>query len=203
MSQLVDRHIKREQERSMQQFLQAMTAYHAAKVEDRGSKPEPAPVIEPYRHTQLQPASYDVRLGREVRTEHGVVYNLADEAFKDCPIEMGPGHFMLGHTEEYFRIPAHLCARVEGKSSTGRRGLAVHVTAGFIDPGFQGQITLELVNHSQVHTFNLVPGMLIAQVTFHRLTDQPERIYGDPALGSHYQFQTGATPAALTEPESS
>jgi len=149
-------------------------------------------MIRPWCPNQLQPASYDVRLGREVRTENGLTFDM-DGTLKQYALP--PGGFVLGHTEEYFRLPAHLCARVDGKSSVGRRGLAVHVTAGFIDPGFNGQITLELKNHSQVHCFILVPGMMIAQVTFHRLTDVPERLYGDERLGSHYQNQTGATPA--------
>lgn len=190
MSQLVDRSIRREQERTMPPAF----TYSA----DSGGWPEiisvkPAPMIQPWNPDQLQPASYDVRLGREVRTEFGISYDISGDTFR-----MAPGQFMLGHTEEHFRIPAHLCARVDGKSSVGRRGLAVHVTAGFIDPGFQGQITLELVNHSNVKDFHLVPGMLIAQVTFHRLTDRPERLYGDPALGSHYQNQTGATAAVVS-----
>lgn len=185
MSQLVDRHIRREQEKSLLPF----TAEAGVQFEDRA-------MIYPWRHDQLQPASYDVRLGARVRTEYGVEYDLSQEHWQEAGWKMSPGQLLLGHTEEHFRIPAHLAARVEGKSSVGRRGLAVHVTAGFIDPGFNGQITLELVNHSQVKGFTLRPGLLIAQVTFHRLTDMPERLYGDPALGSHYQGQTGPTPAA-------
>jgi dCTP deaminase len=195
MSQLVDRSIRREQERSLEPFMQL------SRVELKEAKAEDYAMVAPWRHTQLQPASYDVRLGREVRNEYGVVFNLEDDAYREHPLSIAPGQFMLGHTEEYFRIPAHLCARVDGKSSIGRRGLAVHVTAGFIDPGFQGQITLELVNHSGCHAFVLRPGTLIAQVTFHRLTDRPERLYGDAALGSHYQGQTGATPAAAPDTE--
>lgn len=194
MSQLVDRSIRREQELSMEPFLRA-SATGKWEGED---KPMPTPLVQPWRIGQLQPASYDVRLGRELRTENGMVLDL-DEEWTGGKFRMAPGRFLLGHTEEYFRIPPHLCARVDGKSTIGRRGLAVHVTAGFIDPGFNGQITLELKNHSQVNDFMLEPGLLIAQVTFHRLTDVPERPYGHPNLGSHYQGQTGAT-AAVVEP---
>lgn len=184
MSQLVDRSIRREQERSLIPFLALRAAGKpfVTKVCDYA-------MVNPWRQAQVQPASYDVRLGRELRSESGLVYAI------EGSFNLPPGQFMLGHTEEYFRIPAHLCARVDGKSSVGRRGLAVHVTAGFIDPGFNGQITLELKNHSRSNGFLLTPGMLIAQVTFHRLTDVPERLYGDPKLGSHYQGQTGATAA--------
>lgn len=194
MSQLVDRSIRREQERSVEPFLKAATE-GALRRDTNEPKPVPHPMIQPWSHNQLQPASYDVRLGRELRTEHGVAFQLGTEPGEMLDWVMSPGQFLLGHTEEYFRIPTHLCARVDGKSSVGRLGLAVHVTAGFIDPGFQGQITLELKCHNQMKGFVLRPGMLIAQVTFHRLTDAPERLYGDPALGSHYQNQVGATPA--------
>jgi dCTP deaminase len=105
---------------------------------------------------------------------------------------------VLGCTMEYIRLPSTLAARIEGKSSVGRMGLAIHVTAGFVDPGFYGQLTLELVNHSGRPVF-LKPGMRIAQMSFHTLSQLPRRVYGDPALGSHYQGQVGPTPSYLEE----
>jgi dCTP deaminase len=105
-----------------------------------------------------------------------------------------PDAFLLGCTAETVKLPADLAARIEGKSTLGRRGVAVHVTAGFVDPGFQGQLTLELKNLSRTKVF-LYPGMLIAQMSVYRLTSPAVRLYGEATLGSHYQGQTGPTPA--------
>jgi dCTP deaminase len=162
-------------------------------------------MIMPYDVAQLQPASYDLRLGRQLRNEHGLAWTMRmDNGFDDewpalgRPLyeDMEPGRFVLGHTLEYIRMPAHLCGRVEGKSSIGRQGLAVHVTAGFIDPGFEGQITLELKYQGTMRHMKVWPGMLIAQITFHVLAARPQRLYGDPRVHSHYQHQLGATPPA-------
>ncbi len=188
MSQLVDHQIRREQERSMEPYIRLP-------VPSKGADPADYAMINPFYPQQVKTASYDVRLGGEFRTEQDQVYQ---HAVDGNPYRLATGAFVLGHTLEYVRIPAHMCARVEGKSSTGRRGLGVHVTAGFIDPGFEGQITLELVNHSRFHIFDLQPGMLIAQLTFHYLSHRPEHLYGSPSANSHYQGQTGATPAATT-----
>ena len=141
-------------------------------------------VIDPYDPTALQPASLDMRLG-----EGFSVPGTGSEGRLWLPT----GRLVLGHTLEYVKIPDDLAARVEGKSTWGRRGLQVHLTAGFIDPGFQGQITLELLNVSG-HTLFLKPGSPIAQLSFHRLTSSARRPYGSPELGSHYQDQRGATP---------
>jgi dCTP deaminase len=155
-------------------------------------------LIEPFNESQLQPASYDLRLGGQVRTESGMAYDLVreDAEFKQfSPEDMEPGRFLLAHTLETIHVPPHLCARVEGKSTWARMGLQVH-SAGFVDPGFRGQLTLELVHHGNLRHFKLQRGMLIAQISFHVLAARPERLYGDPGVGSHYQNQVGATPAA-------
>lgn len=179
MSQLVDHQIQHQQELSLRPFIM-----------QRGvNMVKPQPMIGPWRHDQLQPASYDLRLGSQLRNE----WNAAWEFSEAAPHELWPGEFILAHTEEYIRMPAHLCGRVEGKSSIGRQGLAIHVTAGFVDPGFEGQITLELKYQATVKKMLLVPGMLIGQITFHSMAHTPRRLYGSPGLGSHYQGQLGAT----------
>ena len=155
-------------------------------------------MVEPFKEEQLQPASYDLRLGGEVRTENGLAYQLWEDGrphqSRSWAEDMEPGRFLLGHTLETIHVPPHLCARVEGKSTWARMGLQVH-SAGFIDPGFKGQLTLELVNHSQIKHFKLRRGMLICQISFHVLAARPERLYGEVGLGSHYHNQVGATPA--------
>lgn len=140
----------------------------------------------------IQPASIDLHLGDQIRWTY---------LPKPRPIVgrfgLGPGMFVLGHTAETVTVPAHLVAQLNGKSSLGRLGLAIHITAGFIDPGFHGQITLELHNCSSQAIW-LTPGMPIGQLVLMRLTAPAERPYGSPGLGSHYQGQTGATPSAVT-----
>lgn len=186
MSQLVDHQIQEQQEASLRPF-----------ITQRGVKlAKPEPMIGPWRHEQLQPASYDLRLGRQLRNESGLAWTMRSGTDSDAVPhleDLEPGRFVLGHTEEFIIMPPHLCGRVEGKSSVGRRGLAVHVTAGFIDPGFRGQITLELKYQGTLKHMKVYPGMLIAQITFHLLAGRPRRLYGDPTLGSHYQGQLGAT----------
>ena len=136
--------------------------------------------------SQIQPASVDVKLGSQLTWINGHQQTISEnEGFL-----LYPGKFVLGCTEEWFEIPNYLAAQVNGKSSIGRRGLMVHVTAGFIDPGFRGNITLELVNLG-TSPFYLEQGMLIAQVLFHRLTTDVLRPYGHPDLKSHYQNQSG------------
>ena len=103
-----------------------------------------------------------------------------------------PGEFCLGRTAEWVELPEDVVARIEGKSSLGRLGLIVHATAGFIDPGWKGTLTLELNNLTRV-PIKLYPGLLIAQLSFMRLDQAAERPYGHPELGSHYHGQTDAT----------
>ena len=150
---------------------------------------------------QIQPASIDLRLSREF-----VVFKTSRVAFIDSrqshddatervtiegdrPFVLHPGDFVLGSTFERVRIPNDLVARVEGRSSLGRIAVVVHATAGFIDPGFEGQITLELSNLGQLPVL-LYPGMRVSQVVFHQLLSPAERPYG-VARGSKYQGQAG------------
>lgn len=139
-------------------------------------------VFRPYDPALVQPASYEVRLARGLKH--------ADGTESDMRIE--PGGFRLASTIETINVPAYLVAQVNGKSSWGRRGLLVHVTAGFIDPGFHGQITLEMVNLSS-QVIQLQAGYKIAQVVFTRLDQPAVKPYGSDGLGSHYQHQRGAT----------
>lgn len=131
--------------------------------EDRIITPAPA-------DKAIQPASVDLRLGGDARL---------------C---IEPGQFVLAATLERVRIPTDLVARIEGKSSIGRRGVMVHVTAGFIDPGFEGHITLECFNLS-TKRFVLDPGEYVCQLCFHQLTSRCRRPYGALSLGSRYQGQ--------------
>ncbi len=133
-----------------------------------------------YSIDPIQPASVDLRLS-------------------DCKLSNGtrwifPGEFLLASTLETVRIPPDLVAQVNGKSSLGRLGLSVHITAGFIDPGFQGQITLELHNCSNA-SIRLERRMKICQLVVQRLTSPAERPYGHPTRRSKYQNQTGITPS--------
>lgn len=147
-------------------------------------KPEP-------QDWQIQPASVDVMLGSEFMSPYDNKRLRYDRTYV-----IMPGECILATTAEYFEIPDTLVARIEGKSSWGRKFLTAHVTAGYIDPGFRGQITLELVNHSRVSQ-QLDIGAPIAQVSFEP-TDQPvARPYGHPDLRSHYQDQHGVTASAL------
>jgi dCTP deaminase len=103
-----------------------------------------------------------------------------------------PGEFVLGRTLEHVELPDDLVSRIEGKSSVGRLGLIVHATAGFVDPGFKGTLTLEITNLTRVPII-LWPGKPIAQLSFMTLDRPAERPYGHPDLGSHYQSQVDAT----------
>lgn len=167
---------------------------------------DPAP-----RDEQIQPASIDLRLGSSFR-EFGPQATVLDPrkpgnysvgaplyADLDGAYLLRPGTFALGCTEETVGLSDALVARVEGKSSLGRLGLMVHSTAGFIDPGFHGRITLELFNLAPV-AIKLWPGMLVCQLSVERLDRPAQRPYGSPGLRSHYQGQDGTTPAATDVP---
>lgn len=164
---------------------------------------------------QIQPASVDLRLANDF-----VVYRLSRMAVIDPrdaeTVErytesvhvkendafiLHPGEFVLGSTRERVRIPDDLVARVEGRSSIGRLAVVVHATAGFIDPGFEGRITLELSNLGRV-AVKLYPGMRISQVVFHTMSSPAERPYG-PARGSKYFGQEGPVTSRIgRDPES-
>jgi dCTP deaminase len=105
-----------------------------------------------------------------------------------------PGEFVLGSTEERVALPDDIVARIEGKSSLGRLGLLIHSTAGFVDPGWDGHVTLELANVASL-PITLYPGMKIGQLSFMRMTSPADRPYGKGALGSKYQGQRGPTPS--------
>lgn len=161
--------------------------------------------IAPWYADMLQAASVEVRLGKEL-----VSYRSSDVPLDPIQLELGPddvetrvlqpgevldlypGQSILGHTEEIIKLSAQYAARVEGKSTLGREFLQVHSTAGFIDPGFHGQLTLEISNLLQ-RPIRLTPGMRIAQVGFFRTSQAANLLYGDTVLGSHYQGQMGVT----------
>jgi dCTP deaminase len=161
-------------------------------------------VIEPWDETMVQPASVDLRLGPSFRVFHNhriTAIDLADpprnltehvEVDDDESFVIHPGEFVLGRTQEHVELPDDIVARIEGKSSLGRLGLIVHATAGFVDPGFKGTLTLEITNLTRVPII-LWPGKPIAQLSFMALDQPAERPYGHPELGSHYHGQTDAT----------
>ena len=167
--------------------------------------------IEPHDPDLIQPASVDVRLDRRFRifpnTRHTVVRavdppdDLTElvEMTEDQDFILHPGEFVLASTVERIRVPDFMAARLEGRSSLGRIGLMIHSTAGFIDPGFEGDITLELSNAARI-PIALTPGMKIGQLSFLRLTCPAEFPYGSPQLGSHYQGQEGPTPSRIARP---
>ena len=165
--------------------------------------------IEPYDPEMLQPTSYDVTLSPQVVSmihcgavspETGDYRLVVDPAKRptgqvhtmDGPYLMEPGEFLLASTDQVITLGPTVAARVEGKSSIGRLGLAIHVTAGFIDPGFSGQVTLELVNLSRF-PFRLHPHMKIGQVCFFDLDRDPDVLYGTEEAGSRYANQRGPT----------
>ena len=159
-------------------------------------------VIDPWDPELVQPASVDLRLGDSFRVFHNhrtaaidlrdPPTNLTEEVVTSDVFVIHPGEFVLGVTLEHVRLPDDIVARIEGKSSLGRLGLIVHATAGFVDPGFTGTLTLEITNLTRV-PIKLYPGLLIAQLSFMALDAPAERPYGSAELGSHYQGQTAAT----------
>lgn len=144
-------------------------------------------LVAPWNPDHLQPASIDLTLGNEFIV-NGAHYALSAA----CPI--APREFLLATTVESVSVPPHLVAQINGRSSWARKGLIVHTTAGFIDPGFVGQLTLELYNVS-ADTLYIPLGERICQIVYGQLTSQAMRPYGSEGLGSHYQGQTGTTPA--------
>lgn len=147
----------------------------------------------------FQPASLEVHLG-DAATAHGWYPDQYGDVAPPETWWLQPNEFALACTVETVVLPSHLCAQVNGKSSLGRLGLLVHATAGFIDPGFQGQITLELKNLGN-HAIPLHRDQPIAQLVFHRLSSPAQRPYGHPELSSHYQHQTGIRPSYMTGSE--
>jgi dCTP deaminase len=160
--------------------------------------------IDPWDPGRVQPASVDLLLGTSFRVFHN--HRVAAIDLRDPPTNLTeqveiagdeafvihPGEFVLGRTLEYVELPEDLVARIEGKSSLGRLGLIVHATAGFVDPGFKGTLTLEITNLTRV-PIKLYAERPIAQLSFMTLDRPAERPYGHPDLGSHYQGQVDAT----------
>ena len=163
-------------------------------------------VLEPYDESLLQPSSIDFRLDRYFRVFENHRYPHIDPAEDQSdltrevaaqgeePFILHPGEFVLGSTYEVVSLPEDVAARVEGKSSLGRLGLLTHATAGFVDPGFSGHVTLELANVATL-PIKLYPGMKIGQLCFFRLSSPAEHPYGSAKYGSRYQGQRGPAPS--------
>nr|WP_208396204.1 dCTP deaminase [Corynebacterium glutamicum] len=162
--------------------------------------------IEPFDAELIQPSSVDVRMDRYFRVFNNSKYTHIDPKLNQdeltslVEVEDGegfvlhPGEFVLASTLEKFTLPAHLAGRLEGKSSLGRLGLLTHSTAGFIDPGFSGYITLELSNVANL-PITLWPGMKVGQLALFQMSSPAETPYGSGKLGSKYQGQRGPTPS--------
>ena len=161
-------------------------------------------VLEPYDESMIQPASVDVRIDRFFRLFDNHKYAHIDpsqeqpdlthlvEVAPDEPFILHPGEFVLGATYEKVTLPSDIAARLEGKSSLGRLGLLTHSTAGFIDPGFSGHVTLELSNMATLPIM-LWPGSKVGQLCFFKLTSETDNPYGSGAYGNRYQGQRGPT----------
>lgn len=163
-------------------------------------------IVDPVADDALQPSSLDIRLDHRFRIFESHCVDVIDPyAPQDITVlkEIGPeqhfvlhpGEFVLGSTLERVEIPDDLVARLEGKSSLGRLGLLIHSTAGYIDPGFKGNITLELSNVSNL-PIRLYPGMFIGQLGFEQLSSPALRPYGSPGLNSKYSEQVGPVASA-------
>jgi dCTP deaminase len=167
-------------------------------------------VIDPLDDDAIQPSSIDVRLDNHFRVFYTARHPYIDvkqpmedltelvEVKPDDAFILHPGEFVLGSTLEQVGIPPDLAARLEGKSSLGRLGLMTHSTAGFLDPGFTGHVTLELSNVANL-PITLYPGMRIGQIAVFQLTTAAERPYGSRGVGSKYQGQRGPTPSRYWE----
>ena len=162
--------------------------------------------IEPFDPAMVQPSSVDVRLDRFFRVFENHKYSEIDpsieqpeltrelEVSPDEHFILHPGEFVLASTYEVITLPDDIAGRLEGKSSLGRLGLLTHSTAGFIDPGFSGHITLELSNVANLPV-KLFPGMKIGQLCLIKLSSPAEHPYGSAVYGSRYQGQRGPTPS--------
>jgi dCTP deaminase len=165
-------------------------------------------VMTPYDESLIQPASIDIRLGGQFRVFRNYKYSCIDpkalqedltelvEVGDNEPFIVHPGEFILGNTVERVKLGNDLVGRVEGKSSLGRLGLIIHATAGYIDPGFDGNITLELSNVANL-PIRLYPGMKVGQISFFAMTTPADRPYGHPSLGSKYKGQTAPTASRM------
>ena len=160
--------------------------------------------IDPFEASYVQPSSVDLRVGDGFRVFENHRYSEIDprspqedltkliEVGAEGPFMLHPGEFVLGSTLERVKLGEDVVARLEGKSSLGRLGLLIHSTAGFIDPGFEGHITLELSNVATL-PIAIYPAMKIGQISFYQMTTAADFPYGSPELGSKYQGQSGPT----------
>jgi dCTP deaminase len=166
--------------------------------------------IDPFDEADVQPSSVDLHVDRFFRTFNNHRHQVIDvkkpmedlteqvEVSKDEAFILHPGEFVLGSTMEYVGLPEDLVARLEGKSSLGRLGLLIHSTAGYVDPGFEGHLTLELSNVANL-PITIYPGMKIGQISFFKLTSKAENPYGSSKVGSKYQGQRGPTASRYFE----
>jgi dCTP deaminase len=164
--------------------------------------------ITPYEEVLVQPASIDIRLDGRFLVFRNYKYTCIDpkalqpdltemiEVGQDEPFIVHPGEFILGSTIERIALGDDLVGRLEGKSSLGRLGLIVHATAGYIDPGFDGNITLELSNVANL-PIRLYPGMKVGQISFFAMSTPADRPYGHPSLGSKYKGPTVPTASRM------
>ena len=162
--------------------------------------------IDPLGPGAVQPASVDLRLGHQFRVfrNSGIPYIDVKRDYPDLtelvlidddhPFILHPGEFALATTLERVRLPNDVVGRLEGKSSLGRLGLLIHSTAGYVDPGWNGALTLELSNVANL-PITLYRGMKVSQISFLRLSEPAEHPYGSKAAGSKYQGQDGPTPS--------
>ena len=164
--------------------------------------------IEPCDPDDIQPSSVDLHLGQDFQVFRNSRYPYIDPAREqpgltervsasvEEPFVLHPGEFVLGTTVERIALPEDLVGRLEGKSSLGRLGLLIHSTAGYVDPGWDGTLTLELSNVANLPIL-LVPGMKIGQISFAQMTTAVDRPYGHPGLGSKYVGQDSVTPSKM------
>jgi dCTP deaminase len=164
--------------------------------------------IRPYDPADLQPSSVDLHLDRSFRVFRNNRYPYIDvrapqpdltellSVADDEPFVLHPGEFVLGQTLEWVELPDDVVARLEGRSSLGRIGLLIHSTAGYVDPGWKGNLTLELSNVANL-PIALYFGMKIGQISFFKMSSPVERPYGSPGLGSKYQGQSEPTASAF------
>jgi dCTP deaminase len=162
--------------------------------------------FDPFDPDLIQPSSVDMRVDRKFRVFHNARYPFIDvrrpmeeltelvEVDGDEPFILHPGEFVLGQTLERVRLPDDIVARLEGKSSLGRLGLLIHSTAGFVDAGFEGNLTLELSNVANL-PITIYHGMPIGQISFMRMDSPVESPYGSDETGSKYQGQAEPTPS--------
>ncbi len=165
-------------------------------------------IIDPLDPDDIQPSSVDLHLGDDFqvfrnsrlpyidpeREQPGLTERVT--ASVEEPFVLHPGEFVLGTTSERIALPDDVVGRLEGKSSLGRLGLLIHSTAGYVDPGWDGKLTLELSNVANLPMV-LTPGMRIGQISFSQMTTPVDRPYGHPELGSKYQGQSEATPSRM------